>query len=176
MGGYGSGRHRGAKSTVEGCHWIDANRWMREGILAADSRRRGRWVWSDPDTGEEHSSIVYDVSTSGDGTGILRLSYTLTRTQEALDYRVGLETTRPHLGGLRWWFTCPLVVDGRACRRRCGKLYLDGKYFGCRRCHDLTYTSCRESHRFDSMWRQMGERSWGCLPGWSSASCDGMRA
>src|SRR5436309_2544304 len=31
------------------------------------------------------------------------------------------------------------------------ELYLppQGRYFGCRRCHDLTYTSCQESHKCD---------------------------
>jgi hypothetical protein len=47
-----------------------------------------------------------------------------------------------------WWFRCPLVVAGVPCRGRCRKLYLPpgARYFGCRRCHQLTYTSCRESH------------------------------
>jgi hypothetical protein len=46
----------------------------------------------------------------------------------------------------RWWFVCPLVVNGRPCNRRVGKLYLPGasRYFGCRHCYDLTYTSCQE--------------------------------
>ena len=24
---------------------------------------------------------------------------------------------------------------------------------GCRRCHDLTYTSCQDSHKYDRVWR-----------------------
>jgi hypothetical protein len=33
--------------------------------------------------------------------------------------------------------------------RQAGRLYLPSgsRYFGCRACHDLTYTSCRESHK-----------------------------
>jgi hypothetical protein len=52
---------------------------------------------------------------------------------------------------------CPLRVDGRSCGRRVGKLYLPpaGGYFGCRHCHDLTYTSCQESHQFDGLYRMM---------------------
>jgi hypothetical protein len=59
---------------------------------------------------------------------------------------VGLTTTRPRFGGLRWWFVCPLVVNGRPCQRRVGKLYLPprGRYYGCRHCYDLTYTSCQQ--------------------------------
>ena len=32
-----------------------------------------------------------------------------------------------------------------ACGRRARKLYLVGRYFGCRRCHDLAYTSTQQS-------------------------------
>src|SRR5262249_13469992 len=62
------------------------------------------------------------------------------------DYRVGLTTTRPRFGGLRWWFICPLVVNGYPCGRRVGKLYLPpgGRYSGCRHCCDLTYASCQQ--------------------------------
>jgi hypothetical protein len=28
-----------------------------------------------------------------------------------------------------------------------------GRYFGCRQCHGLTYTSCQESHKYDGLYR-----------------------
>jgi hypothetical protein len=51
----------------------------------------------------------------------------------------------------------PLVVGGRPCGRRVGKLHLPphGRYFGCRHCHDLTYASCQESHKFDRAFRRL---------------------
>ena len=72
---------------------------------------------------------------------------------EHLDYCVSLMTTRPYCGG-RWWFLCPLVRGGRQCRARIGRLYLPPgrRYFGCRRCYDLTYESCQESHQFDALY------------------------
>jgi hypothetical protein len=76
-------------------------------------------------------------------------------TGERLDYRIDLTATRPHLGGLRWWFVCPQVVGGLACRRRAAKLYLGGLYFGCRACYDLTYTSCQESRKYDAMFAML---------------------
>jgi hypothetical protein len=45
------------------------------------------------------------------------------------------------LGGDRPYFTCPGVVNGVACRRRVGKLYGPGRYFLCRRCYGLSYSS-----------------------------------
>jgi hypothetical protein len=51
----------------------------------------------------------------------------------------------------------PLIVNGRSCGRRVGKRYLPpgARYFGCRRCHDLTYTSCQESHRYDRLFKSL---------------------
>jgi hypothetical protein len=59
--------------------------------------------------------------------------------------------------GLRWWFVCPLIGQGRTCARRVGKLYLPpgSRYFGCRHCHELTYTSCQESRKHDSLFRHL---------------------
>jgi hypothetical protein len=68
-----------------------------------------------------------------------------------------LVTTRTRLGGIRWWFLCPLMAEGSPCGRRVGKLYLPpaGRYFGCRNCQQLTYTSCQESRKYDGLWRRM---------------------
>jgi hypothetical protein len=53
-----------------------------------------------------------------------------------------LETTEPHFGGVRWWFSCP------QCGKRCKKLYLPpGQWeIGCRLCHNLTYRSAQTAH------------------------------
>ncbi len=162
MGGHGSGRwnwHTKA-TTVEECRHIDAGRWMREGILAPDLRRWGGWVWKHGYTGEQTASIGYEVN-STTAYPWVRLFYTITPTggePQHYDYRIALTTTQPHYGGLRWWWICPLVKDGRRCGRRVGKIYLPpgGQYFGCRHCYALTYESCQESHKYDGLWRRMG--------------------
>jgi len=48
-------------------------------------------------------------------------------------------STPCNFGGQRKWFRCPL------CGCRVAVLYLLGKEFGCRKCHDLTYDSCNQS-------------------------------
>jgi hypothetical protein len=70
---------------------------------------------------------------------------------------VGLTTTRPPFGGLRWWFCCPLEADGRPCGRRVHKLYLTvgATLFGCRHCHRLTYTSAQRSRYDDPVFRRL---------------------
>jgi hypothetical protein len=131
MGGSGSGSYyhwwRSSKKTVvEDCLSIDANRWMREGILTAGIHRAGSWQWTY--RSGRQCSIGYEVLTHEMTTPRLRLSYSRTRAgaeeKESVDYRVRLATSRPRFGGLRWWFICPLTVNGRPCRRRMGKLYL----------------------------------------------------
>jgi hypothetical protein len=72
---------------------------------------------------------------------------------EPVDYKVRLVTTKPHYGGLRWWFICPLVRFDGGPPRRVEKLYLPsgGKYFGSREAYGLTYTSCQESGKFNRL-------------------------
>jgi hypothetical protein len=155
MGGSGSGNHyhwwRGAKKdVVEDCLALDAGRWAREGILRAGQCTAGTWRW----TYRSGSTFaVHYVTSTHPETPSMTLSYSWTfggsEEVHRADYRVGLATTRPRFGGVRWWFLCPLSPGGQPCRRRAGKLYLPprGRYFGCRTCHKLTYTSCQESGR-----------------------------
>src|SRR5262245_37562472 len=143
MGGPFSGRWQwhSKATTVEDCRQLDANRWAREKILEPGVHHWGSWAWwRDAARTEQTASIAYEVDTLDLPTAQVRLRYNLTRTGESLDYAVDLQTTPAGFGGVRWWFTCPLVVNGRACQRRVGKLYLPpgGRYFGCRHCYRLT--------------------------------------
>jgi len=66
-----------------------------------------------------------------------------------LEYKVSLVTTACHYGrGRRFWFACPLIVNGKDCGRRVGVLYKSGDYFGCRHCYNLTYKSRNQSGPF----------------------------
>jgi len=158
MGEYGSGRWHGhtKKDIVEDCRVLDVNRWTREGILREGIHHFGGWKWRNASTGEETSSIGYEVNTTDMAFPCVRLSYTFTRTQEHMDYQIRLQTTRPYVGGLRWWFICPLLRIGRSCNHWVSKLYLppSGRYYGCRHCYDLTYQSCQESDKRVSFLRK----------------------
>ena len=158
MGGPGSGRWalHDKKTTVEECLPLDANKLARDGMISR-SPGGGLLVWTSTRTGEQTASAGYRREVI-EGIVVFRLLYTVTgRDGQKLnvDEPIVLQTTRPPIGGLRWWFTCPHMVDGRPCRRRAGKLYLPPgrRYFGCRHCHDLTYTSCQESHQYDRLFR-----------------------
>ena len=129
MGGYGSTRwgSHAAKTTVEQCLVIDAALWMREGIVGEGVWRSGTCRWTSP-TGEPQGAVSFQVNTIDVACPTVRLMYTMPGTGE-LDYAVPLQTIQPYWGGVRWWFTCPLVMNGRRCGRRVQKLYMPS---GCR--------------------------------------------
>jgi hypothetical protein len=165
MGGPGSGNHWRPckKETVEDCLSIDANRWTREGILKADVCLTGSWRWTYPNG--DGFTVTYEANTLNASSPFVRLWYSWvwksTGKEDTEKYWVHLTTTRPRFGGLRWWFVCPLVIKGRPCNRRVGKLYLPphGRYFGCRHCYDLTYTSCQESHKLDTLYHHLARKT-----------------
>jgi len=80
-----------------------------------------------------------------------KVNYTITdrNTDEKTDYdyKISLTTTPCNFGGVRYWFICPLSINGVYCGRRTGTLYLasGGRYFGCRHCYNLSYESRNES-------------------------------
>lgn len=58
---------------------------------------------------------------------------------QQMTQEVYFDWTPCHFGGNWPWLIC---MD---CKRRVAVLYLRGKYFACRRCHNLTYRCCQES-------------------------------
>jgi hypothetical protein len=145
MGGFGSGQRWSKKAVVEGCYAIDTATMKRWKLLVPGiAERPGSFQWRRGTEEKPSSSVGYRL-TVGQDSGTLRLMYSMKSLNADLDYSVRLVTTPCHLGGSRWWFLCPLSRNGVACGRRVRKLYLSGKYFGCRHCHHLTYTSRQES-------------------------------
>ncbi len=142
MGGFGSGKwHRfDKKSTVEES-LVVATRDFR-GRIHPHSASTLTWISANG----HKCSIGYFVTWAHSPT--ITLDY---RRQESEDVRIPirLQTTPTQFGGERWWFTRPLIVNGVACNRRVGKLYLPpwAQYFDCRKCHGLTYRSCQEAHQ-----------------------------
>lgn len=134
MGGWGSGRWQGGKSTTSDMRSLDVRRLQRDGLLTA-----GRWfMWRWSIDGEEVASIQIRV-----GEDRVTLNYRARSHGEEwqpLDYPVYLEWTPCHLGGRRAWFRCP----ARGCGRRVAVLY-GGTIFACRHCHQLAYASQRET-------------------------------
>jgi hypothetical protein len=159
MGGSGSGtwERYDSKSTVEEYHELPIGRFVPALRKITTGTREWDIVpisWSVH--GRKTASILVFVEKLRDRWPTLRLQYTSTSYRDGSqkhDYHVFVTTTSSNLPGntgQRWWFICPLVVNGRACRRRVAKLY-GGELFGCRHCHDLTYQSTRESHELERL-------------------------
>ena len=143
--------------TVEECKSI-TTKFLNKHHYFNGGVRWGGMNWSR--NGEQTGSIGFVISTT-ENDEYIRFQYTQTDRHSSekteLDYKARLVWTPCHFGGRRWWFICPLVVNGHVCNRRIGVLYLaSGKYFGCRHCHNLTYESCKESHKFDSLYKKLG--------------------
>lgn len=150
MGGYGSGRwnYHNKASTADESKRLTLKAY-RGALRSIERGERGMAMfnpsWS---IGDKPAGSVTLIFTGGPGSVEARLEYTQTeRGDKKTDYsyRVGLTTTRTPWDSLRYWWTCP------NCGGRCGTLYLPpgAHRFACRKCHDLTYTSSQESHKYE---------------------------
>jgi hypothetical protein len=74
---------------------------------------------------------------------------------------IGLHTTRPFFGGLRWWFRCPGVLGTSECTRMTSRLYLPigPTRFACRACHRLTNQSAQTHDPRVSYYRKHPEEA-----------------
>jgi len=152
MGGYGSGREPEKYfRTVEECHSIDISKMVRGEWIGANRRTSGIIRWHR--AGKEIASVGFEARVDIHPP-YLRLYYSLNRTDH-IDYKVYLTTSRPKYGGIRYWFLCP------TCEKRFGRLYLGWvqRYFTCRICQRLTYSSCRESHDLDALISKIQQQS-----------------
>jgi len=134
MGGIGSGNRIRifSKSTTESQHRVDI-RWLKKnGYL--EPIRSGMLSWTC--NGQESGSIRYRIENDR-----MLLNYReRSRGGEWQDVEqvVLFDQTPCNYGGTRKWFICP------NCARRVAVLYGAGKYFLCRHCYDLTYSSQQE--------------------------------
>lgn len=87
------------------------------------------------------SSISFNSHINNNNTGRLNMDYWYWKGPEHIQYAISIVATHCHYGGTRQWFICPLKRDGVPCMRLVGRLYIDGKYFGCRQCYRLAYKS-----------------------------------
>ena len=167
MGGYGSGRwgtgKSNAKTLIESCHALNVDSLVREGIVDHDVHHRAAWEWLDCSGENAVASISLDVRTHCD-SGTMRLHYRLKQSQgeaDLLNYSLPLVTSRLPSGGLRWWFRCSAACKGGStCGKRVRVLYLPRRQrvFACRTCHDLAYSSSRESRKYTSLFNQLGAK------------------
>jgi hypothetical protein len=148
MGGLGSGRwkDRGRK-TVESCWMLDVNRFSEKGCLRPGCSSVCRWI-----VDHEVASISLRAE-----AGRLHLSYTVRvgdgKSEDVVE-TIPVVHLRCRFGGSRAYLICPGPGDGTDCGRRIIKLYLSRRYFRCRRCNELTYSS-----QVENRWRRAVRRA-----------------
>lgn len=146
MGGSGSGRPS-YKQKAEECRSLDVSVMNRKGCLNAGSA--GYWAWRLDDEviaqigfrAEKHC-VIFDYRVRINGGDWERITQSVPLTYVGCYY-----------GGQRPYFSCPGFVDGKCCGRRVGKLFLGGRYFLCRHCHSISYTSQSEERHYRLMRR-----------------------
>ena len=139
------------KLRVEECHRLDLTGLRRWGVL---NPTKTGWVWSFETAlgfAQWPSKVFLSPVVLASGERWLVLA-DKPEAGSPEPNPVRLTATPCHLGGQRWWFVCPLIIDGVACERRCRVLYRPSgaRYFGCRACCRLTYR-VRQWHR-DKWW------------------------
>src|SRR5271168_2772237 len=138
MGGFGSGERKIKRITVERCLRLDVKRIEQPRVMKCNRISGGRLTWSNG-RGERMLSLSYwlELNTAHDRVVHLCEKQKADGTESRFDEPILLTSTVPNFGGTRWWFICPLIEDGVACKRRVKRLFLPpGEvYFGCRACY-----------------------------------------
>jgi hypothetical protein len=146
MGGPGSGHwyRWDSKATVESQHRIDI-RWLKKkGFLQPGNMGSLSWSWLNEQTG----SINFKME-----AGHMVLNYRHRPhggEWTPVEQEVSFDWTPCNYGGQRTWFLCP------RCWQRVAVLYGAGKYFFCRHCYGLAYSSQQES-KPDRLMRKAGK-------------------
>ncbi len=135
MGGKGSGRHFrwNAKRTTESSHDIDIRRLKKWGSLEPGRTGTLSWISNGTKTG----SVGYRID---EDRMILSFQHRPNGGEwEPVEQSINFDRTPCNYGGHRLWFLCP------RCFRRVAVLYGPEKYFLCRDCLDLAYTTQQEN-------------------------------
>lgn len=146
MGGYGSGRHS-SRRKAEHFLSLDVNRLHRDNNLSPGKQGHCLWLLD----GTETARIAFQAMERH-----LILTYKVRRDYgewEPVTQTLPLTYINCNYGGMRPFFICNGGVHGGNCQRRVGKLYAGGKFFLCRNCTKLAYSSQSEPS-YDRMLRR----------------------
>lgn len=155
------------KMQCEECLVLDARELLRNGETRLDAEVALSWAgdgWIQGST-----ACMERRTTNKSSYVVLRYGFQLhtfrtinpnngVKLENTIRYQIQLDSTSQKLGEKRHWFICPVVKNGRACRRRVRVLYLPqgAQYFGCRHCHNLVYRSSREQRtKMESLRRSL---------------------
>ena len=150
MGGRGSGRRSSysGKAETSDSMPLDIRKIARKGLLVPGNGFSWQWLVNDRQVAGISIRVDYDHG--------MVLTYRIKSTGEVVEQLVHTQTSPCHLGGQRYWFTCP------RCSKRVAVLYAPGRYFACRQCGGLGYATQKEgagdraSTRADKLRKRLG--------------------
>jgi AAA domain len=162
MGGWGStrwGLHQ-RKLTAEECLGLDLRLLLRERRQRRQDSLQGTITWDDQDRPEASASCDFVLCIVDLHEACLELTYYA--GQQLLISRLALIRAAGfggRHGGFQWFGVCPEARCGRQVR----KVYCrpDVPYFACATCHNLTYRSCQEAHKYDRGTHALLAKMWG---------------
>ena len=143
MGGCGSGRHSW-RLTVEDCISLNSDQFARWGYLKLGFSNGGL-TWSR--NGNKIAGCGFHTNVDDFHASIIfHYNY---KDKKHPDVEVNLYQYSPGFGGRRYLFLCPI------CGRKMRTLHFRDGEIACRICHNLSYTSCNENHKYDSLFMRM---------------------
>ena len=148
MGGIGSGRPPMYRtSVVEDCLSLNANFLHRQGSLRPGSAGHLTWTRN----GKRVSSIGFRME--GDQLILDYRHRSSGGEWENIKEPIHVVRNPCRFGGTRPYLICPGVMNGVVCGRRVVKLYASDKYYFCRHCYRLKYTS-----QYENLWDRLMTR------------------
>jgi hypothetical protein len=156
VGGIGSGRQGGGPTVEDGLR-LDLARLWALGHLRPGRRAAGTLSWTSGHDGRMAAQIGLTADLTDPEASWVRLRYDAIGRDGAVrpyEYQVALTTTRPRLGGVRWWFVCP--VSGR--RARVLHLPPGAATFASRPAWGLAYRSQRQTETDRAIARSLAAR------------------
>lgn len=156
MGGIDSGRwHRHRRKRT-----VESSRPLNVAVLVGNrppvAGHAGKMEWRDHAVAAVASVIFVFVTDRR-----VQLLYSAGEERKPVALPLDLEALATPYAGVRFLALCPLAVNGVPCRRRAVKLYQPpgSIHFGCRRCHQLAYTSSQtHDSRVSALLRNGAER------------------
>jgi hypothetical protein len=133
----GRGFKHDSKLTTNHCFSLDIRFFKKHGYL-----ENGNVVYGDVNHRFRNSGRTLSTSIKAFNGKKLLLGYKI--NGEELAYKVPIVYSECNYGGQRPWFRCP----NTRCDRRVGMLFLRGKYYLCRHCHQLAYETQNMSGPF----------------------------
>lgn len=135
------------RTTIEDTIFLNINHLVKSGLIVKGMKSLGT-LWPRSHTGQKQLSCLFSCDTAVTPME-MNIFYTLA---DEVSSTVLIYAKPCHFGGQRLYFVCP------ECGRLCWSIYLK-QSVKCRKCHKLTYKSCKESHCLDGLYKRMAKGS-----------------